>query len=556
MTVELIGEGAALLKRGQWKEARAAFERALDIEQSAEALEGLGTSCSWLNDGEGAVMAREEAFRLYARAGDDRSAARVAMWLANEYGEFRREGAIASGWLNRARRLVENLAPCEEQATVLTMAASVKLFIEKEPAEARTIAAMARTIAEKVKSADGLVMANALEGLARVSEGEVREGMRLLDEATATAVGGECENLQFVGSACCCLIAACERVQDYERAGQWCEHVKQFCRRWRIGSLFAVCRTQYSAVLISRGEWSEAEEELISATEELSERRPGLVGDAAVRLAELRRRQGRFDEARALFHSAETPVLSLLGRSAMALDENDVATAADYAQRFLRRIPASDKVERVPGLELLVRSYTRSGEMEKAKQVLAELQSIVKCVATVPLQAMGRFTEGIVAAVEDQHAHALACFEDAVDSFEKACMPYESIGARIELAWILHRLQRGERAHAEARSALAQAEKLDAAFLVQCACDLLTTDPERPHREAPQNHGEKELSPREREILLLIAEGKDNFRIADQLFLSVRTVERHISNMYQKLGLAGKSARTAATAYAFKNLSL
>ena len=79
MTDELIFEGAALLKRGQWKEARAASEGALHIEESPAALEGLGMSCSWLNDGEAAVRAREEAFRLYTKAGDDRSAARVAI---------------------------------------------------------------------------------------------------------------------------------------------------------------------------------------------------------------------------------------------------------------------------------------------------------------------------------------------------------------------------------------------------------------------------------------------------------------------------------------------
>ncbi|MFC7505236.1 LuxR C-terminal-related transcriptional regulator, partial [Nocardioides sp. GCM10030258] len=56
------------------------------------------------------------------------------------------------------------------------------------------------------------------------------------------------------------------------------------------------------------------------------------------------------------------------------------------------------------------------------------------------------------------------------------------------------------------------------------------------------------LSAREREILLLAAEGLDNTAIADQLTLSVRTVERHFQNVYLKLGLSGRTARAAAVA--------
>jgi len=56
------------------------------------------------------------------------------------------------------------------------------------------------------------------------------------------------------------------------------------------------------------------------------------------------------------------------------------------------------------------------------------------------------------------------------------------------------------------------------------------------------------LSDREREILLLAAEGLDNVAIAERLTLSVRTVERHFQNVYLKLGLSGRSARAAAVA--------
>jgi ATP/maltotriose-dependent transcriptional regulator MalT len=549
---ELIQAGKDLLKRGQWEKARTVFEQALRTRESAEALEGLGAACSWLNDGTATIEARESAFRLYREAGNNKSAARVATWLATDYAEFRGEPAVANGWLQHARRLVEGMEPCEEQGFALGAAAAVKLFAEQDIPGALQLAAEARGIAETIRSADGLLMAGALEGLALVNQGNVREGMRLLDEATATAFGGECKDLYLIGSACCCLITACERVRDFDRAGQWCTHVKEFCRRWRIGSLLAVCRTQYSSVLISRGEWYEAEEELTLATEELTERRPALVSAATVRLAELRRRQGRFDEARALFHTVEAHPLALLGQSALAVDENETATAVEFAERFLRRTTPAGLIERAPGHEVLVRAYSRMGQMEKARASLAALRSIVEAASTDPLVAAACYAEGTIAATEHQSGRALTLFEDAVDLYDKARMPFESAEARIELASILHQLGRISRAQRESRSARAQAEAIGASFLVHRADDQRT--PMNLQTSSQGDNKDNTLSRREQEVLLVIAEGKDNKQIADELFLSVRTVERHTSNIYQKLGLKGKAARTAAAAYALKNL--
>ena len=56
------------------------------------------------------------------------------------------------------------------------------------------------------------------------------------------------------------------------------------------------------------------------------------------------------------------------------------------------------------------------------------------------------------------------------------------------------------------------------------------------------------LSAREREVLHLAADGLSNDQVAERLSLSVRTVERHLSNAYLKLGISGKAARTAAVA--------
>ena len=111
----------------------------------------------------------------------------------------------------------------------------------------------------------------------------------------------------LIGLACCYLIAACERIRDYERAVQWCDRLKAFCAKWGFRPLFAVCRTQYASVCMWRGAWEEAERELTSASDELAACRPAMTGEGLVRLGELRRRQGKLDEAMALFDRCGIP---------------------------------------------------------------------------------------------------------------------------------------------------------------------------------------------------------------------------------------------------------
>src|SRR5581483_11664453 len=105
---EALAEGRAALASGKWPTARRAFERALSIDEHPEALEGLGLAAWWLDLADVTFDARERAYRMYREHGEPRGAARVAVWLAWDYLAFRGEEAVASGWLQRARRLLES----------------------------------------------------------------------------------------------------------------------------------------------------------------------------------------------------------------------------------------------------------------------------------------------------------------------------------------------------------------------------------------------------------------------------------------------------------------
>jgi tetratricopeptide (TPR) repeat protein len=233
--------GDAALDRGAWQEAFEAFEANLRDVESPEALEGLGLAAWWLDDADTVFDARERAYRLFLDRSDSRGAARVAVWLAWDYWAFRGENAVASGWLQRARRLLEKEPACAERAWLELREAALALFEDGDPDRAHRQAAGGIVIAQAVRNVDLEMLGRAVQGMALVSSGAVAEGMRALDEVNAAVVAGELHDLVVIGLSCCYLIAACERVRDYDRALQWCARLKVFCERWGLRPLFAVC---------------------------------------------------------------------------------------------------------------------------------------------------------------------------------------------------------------------------------------------------------------------------------------------------------------------------
>src|SRR5262245_36032194 len=320
MPLALLQRGREALDRGAWEEARDAFEAALRDSRSPEALEGLETAYWFLDDGARIFDVREEAYRLYRERGDRGSAARIALSLYWDYRAFRSDAAVSSGWLERAERLREGLESTREYGWLRYRQAQSALFGDHNPAAAREHTVVCRAIARAHQWIDLEIGALALDGLAFVTEGDPDAGRKCVDEAMTAIVGGEVSDLTIIGTASCQAIAACERTYDYERAAQWCQRLKAFCARWRIRPLFAICRTLYAGICLSRGTWHDAEVELTSAASELAATHPGGVPEALARLGELRRRQGRLDEAAKLFAEAGPHLFALLGRAALALD--------------------------------------------------------------------------------------------------------------------------------------------------------------------------------------------------------------------------------------------
>ncbi len=550
----LLRAGNQALAQGEWRKGLDAFQRAVDTEESPEALEGLATAAWWLDDVPTLFPARERAYRLHRQAGDRLGAARMAIGLGLDLYIFRGDLAGAGGWLQRAHRLLDGIAPSPERGWLELWEAHIALLEHNDVAFAKRACAEVMALAESLNVVDLEILALALSGLALVNEGRVDDGMRRLDEATTAALAGEVSDADAVITTCCYHIYACERIRDVPRAIAWCERAEAVARRWSYRSMFAFCRCHYAAVLIWKGDWPGAERELTMATHHLMSLRPRWVPESIVRLAEIRRRQGRLEEAAALFGQVASHPPALLGMAELALDRNDAVTAADLADRFLRRVPIEARIERVAGLDVAVRALVAQGNVRGAKEVVDELEANAIVVGTGLLHGTVCFARGIVLGANGGLEEARRCLEDAVDFFQSHHAPFECARARMELARVQAASGRRVAAEQEAREARETFLQLGAAQELHRAAPLLADLGIACDRDDDVGMLDPaHLTRRETEVLQMIAHGSSNHQIAESLFISVRTVERHVSTIYGKIGAEGPSARAMATVYAFEH---
>jgi ATP/maltotriose-dependent transcriptional regulator MalT len=553
-----LAAGQDALARGDWQEAQHAFEKALAAGDTAEALEGLGLAAWWLDLAPVVFDSRERAYRAYQVRGDRVSAARMAVWIAWDSAAFRGESGVANGWLQRARRLLDGQPDSPAHAFLASRAAVFALLDDGNPEEAEALAAEAIRVGQAIGAVDHEMVGRALHGFALATTGQVTEGLRELDEVSAAILAGELSDRVLIGLAGCYLIAACDRVRDHGRAVQWCTRIKEYSRKWGLRPLFAVCRTQYASVCMWRGDWDEAERELTNACDELAICRPGMTTDGLARLGELRRRQGRIEEAAALFDRCAGHPLALLGRAAIALDQGDYRAAAELAERHLRRLPERNRTERAAALELQIRAHAgaaastlttasapppdASDDLARARAGLEELRSIAAAANTAPLLASAAHAAGLVARAAGDLDHARQSLEDAVDLFQRSEAPFETARARIDLAGIMSGLGRRDAALAEVDRACAHLAPLDARLELASARALRARLASAPAAKAVPARNTAGLTGRELEILKLIAGGLSNQAIAQRLRISEHTVHRHVANTLSKLDVPSRSA--------------
>ena len=528
--------GWEALAEGAWQRARSRFDTALSQHDDADALEGLSWAAWWLEDTDTCIDARERAYRAYRDAGDDRAAARMALWLSDDHADLRGEPAVAEGWFSRAARLAADLEPCPEQGWLAVFEAHDALARDALDL-ARRRAADAAEIGRQHGQVDLEMFAVATSGIAHLRTGEVDLGLRQLSEAATAALAGEYENLVPASWSCCLLIAACEDRRDYDRGAQWCEQVAAFSERTHAWFLRGVCNAHYGAILTWRGRFRDAERVLVTATESLTERRPTWRPEALVRLGELRRLRGEQAEATRLFEAAGAHPLAQRGLAAVRLDQGDAAGARDLLERMLRQLPPEHGARRTDALELLVRAELALEHHQAAHGHAEELRSIADRVATTALRAAASAATGRVALASGDHEPACDRFEDAIDLLLRDQAPLEAAAVRVDLAVALEAAGRPDAAVREARAALATLQEIRPVERERAAAVL--------GRCRGEDAGNDTLTARQVEVLRLIAEGLSDHEMAERLLLSEHTVHRHVANIYTRLGCSTRAAAVA-----------
>jgi DNA-binding CsgD family transcriptional regulator len=531
----LIDAGESALLDGDWAAARAAFEKALEEGQRwPAALDGLGQAVWWQGEVRRAIELREEAYAGFVREGDLRRAAVIAVWLAREYFTVHSNMAACNGWLERAQSLLRETGRCPEGGWLEL----VRGFTSPLPDAMKSHAEEAMALGREHHEADLEIVGLSLFGLALVYGETIPDGMSRLDEAMAAATGGEVRSFFAVADVYCNTLLACERAGDLERVEQWCRVVTDFARRRNAEPIFPFCHVTYGGLLVATGRWAEAEQELELAVRTFDAGHRGMKVLALGRLAELRIRQGRIEDAVQLLSGYEGHPLALrpMARLHTLTGQPELAVAA--VERRLQQT-GYDSLLAVPMLALLVEARLALGDVAQAETAANALVALAERSGERTLIAEGRFALGRTRAAGGKDG-ALD-LETALELYSRLELPFEAARARLELARALTQ-SRPEVARGEARLALGTFERLGAARHRDAAAELLralgagTT-------AGPRAEGE--LTRREQEVLELLAAGLPNAQIAARLFLSIKTVEHHVSRILSKLGLRSRSEAAA-----------
>jgi DNA-binding NarL/FixJ family response regulator len=539
---KLVAEGVIALRAGDAPTARACFDHALEEVESGEAHEGRARVAYLDLEFDLAMDHWERAYGVYRECSDAAGAVRIARMLSFASGAIGGDWAVSSGWLARAETL---LADSEPSAEAGWLALNRGMFdgdrTRKEQCFHEALE-IARRFEDRELEFDTL----AYLGASLVHSDRTEEGMLLLDEALAAVAGHEVDNPQVLEEIFCQLFSACEYAHDVVRADQWIRVGDAIAQRRKLPAVSAFCHTHYGAVLTAAGRWPEADAALTEAVRLWGLGYRSLRAGAFARLADLRVRQGRFEEAEQILADLGVNGDTARPLAAIHLARGETARAVDVLERALEPV-GPDSAAAAPLLSLLVDAQLAAGAVDEADGTAAALAACAERHARPYLQALAALARGRVCLATGT-GEARACLRAALAGFSLAQLPMELARTRLELAQAVQ-ADRPEVAIAEARAALEGFERLQAARDADAAAALLRSLGERPASARPTAGV---LTKREAEVLDLLGHGLSNPEISDRLYISRKTVEHHVGNVLAKLGLRSRAEAAAYAARAAK----
>jgi DNA-binding CsgD family transcriptional regulator len=537
---DALDQGRRSFAGQAWADAYAelsAVDRHAPLEP--EDLERLATAAYLIGRDDDAADIGARAHHEFLRRGETERAVRCAFWVA--FGLLDRgDQARGGGWLARARRLLDDgQLDCVEQGYLLFPGA-LQALVEGDVTTAGAGFEEVVRIGGRFGDPDLVALGRLGLGGARLAEGATTAGVALLDEAMVAVEAGEVSPM-VAGIVYCAVIEACQEIYDLRRAQQWTASLTRWCAAQPdLVPYRGQCLVHRSEIMTLHGAWPDALDEARRAAERLSAP-PGqpAAGLAFYQQGELHRLRGELPRAEEAYRQASQwgrdpqPGLALL-----RLAQGQVDTAAAAIRRVVEE--ASGFVARSRLLPAQVEILLAAGDVQAASVAAVELAGLAEDLGVPFLTAVAAHAKGAVLLAEGDPQAALAVLRGAWRAWQELEVPYEAGRVRVLIGLACREL--GDQDGAEM--------ELDAARWV---FRQLAAAPDLARVEALSGKtgtGAGGLTAREVQILRLVAAGETNKAIAADLFVSERTVDRHLSNLYAKLGV---SSRAAATAHAYQH---
>ncbi|MGH8188317.1 MAG: response regulator transcription factor, partial [Steroidobacteraceae bacterium] len=484
--------------------------------------------------------ALDRAFRAHVDADDGRRAARCAFWLGLRL-TFRGEGGRATGWLGRAQRLIEREPlECAERGYLLLPSVQAHMTSRNYDA-AYADAERAARIGDDCADPDLSACARYLQGGALIMCGQVKRGLALLDEAMVAVVAAELSPV-MTGLIYCAVIEICRNAYALDRAREWTAALAAWCERQpQMIAFSGVCRVHRAEIMRMSGAWQDAIEEARRAAERcLQVGNRSAAAAAFYEQGEVHRLRGEFAAAEEAYRAASQRGLEPQpGLALLRLAQGRTHVAAATIRRVLNE--NTDRLQRTWLLPAAVSIALAAGDLQQARNACAQLKELAAMLGTAALDAASSLSQGKLQLAEGDPQAALVLLRRAWEIWHAHDIPYLVARTRMSMGLACRMLADHEGSKLELDAARALFEQLGAAPDM-ARVDSLTLAP-----TGDDYHG---LTRRELQVLRLVAAGKTNKAIAGELFLSQKTVDRHVSKIFVKLNVG---SRAGATAYAYEH---